>query len=203
MIKTSFLNAQKLPLVIEPESGASFEELIEAITKQLDFLHAQLLRYGAFLLRGFQIEDVTDFERFARMFSGKDPFNYAGGVSPRRILKDGVYRSTEYPAQFGLSLHNELSYSNIYPNHLFFGCLIAPEIGGETTLGDSRRILQKIDRKFWTRSNEKNFVTYAICKPIKVRVTPGRKRLNATIKKKSRKSVERRMRILCGKTTAL
>jgi ribosomal protein L17 len=28
---------------------------------------------------------------------------------------------------------------------LFFGCLIAPQDGGETTLGDSRRILKKID----------------------------------------------------------
>jgi alpha-ketoglutarate-dependent taurine dioxygenase len=147
MIKTSFLNSQKLPLVVEPVSAASFKSLIETAKNQGEFLRKQLLRYGAVLLRGFQTENASDFERFARIFSERESFNYAGGASPRLALNDGVYTSTEYPAQFSLSLHNELSYSNIYPSLLFFGCLIAPESGGETTLGDSRRILQKIDPK--------------------------------------------------------
>ena len=145
MIKTSFLNSQKLPLVIEPASGASFESLLKTVNNRREFLREQLLCYGALLLRGFQMENVADFEKIARLFSLKELFNYAGGVSPRRILNEGVYTSTEYPAQFSLSLHNELSYSNIYPNVLFFGCLIAPQTGGETTLGNSRRILQNID----------------------------------------------------------
>ncbi len=147
MIKTSFLNPQKLPLVVEPEFDASFESLVKTANDRREFLREQLLRYGALLLRGFQMENTADFEKFARVFSEKELFNYAGGVSPRRVLNDGVYTSTEYPAQFSLSLHNELSYSNIYPSLLFFGCLIAPQTGGETTLGDSRRILQKIDRQ--------------------------------------------------------
>ncbi len=147
MIKTSFLNPQKLPLVVEPEFNASFESLLKTANDRREFLQEQLLRYGALLLRGFQMENAADFERFARIFSKKELFNYAGGVSPRRVLNDGVYTSTEYPAQFSLSLHNELSYSNIYPSLLFFGCLIAPQTGGETTLGDSRQILQKIDRQ--------------------------------------------------------
>jgi alpha-ketoglutarate-dependent taurine dioxygenase len=147
MIKTSFLNQQKLPLVIEPTLNTSFESLVETANEHREFLHEQLLRYGAILLRGFQMENTANFEKFARVFSEKELFNYAGGVSPRRVLSDGVYTSTEYPSQFSLSLHNELSYSNIYPNLLFFGCLIAPQDRGETTLGDSRRILQKIDRQ--------------------------------------------------------
>jgi alpha-ketoglutarate-dependent taurine dioxygenase len=145
MIKTSFLNHQKLPLVVEPVFDASFNSLLEIANELREFLREHLLRYGAILLRGFQMENTADFEKFARIFSEKELFNYAGGVSPRRLLSDGVYTSTEYPAQFSLSLHNELSYSNIYPSLLFFGCLIAPQNGGETTLGDSRRILQKID----------------------------------------------------------
>jgi alpha-ketoglutarate-dependent taurine dioxygenase len=147
MIKTSFLNQQKLPLVIEPTLNTSFESLVETANEHREFLHEQLLRHGAILLRGFQMENTANFEKFARVFSEKELFNYAGGVSPRRVLSDGVYTSTEYPSQFSLSLHNELSYSNIYPNLLFFGCLIAPQDRGETTLGDSRRILQKIDRQ--------------------------------------------------------
>jgi alpha-ketoglutarate-dependent taurine dioxygenase len=40
-----------------------------------------------------------------------------------------------------LSLHNELSYSSAQPDRIYFLCLTAPAQGGETTLGDSRRIL--------------------------------------------------------------
>lgn len=155
MIKTGFLNSQKLPLVVEPVSDSSFKSLIEITKTRREFLRKHLLRCGAVLLRGFQMENAAEFEEFARVFSGKELFNYAGGVSPRRILNDGVYTSTEYPAQFSLSLHNELSYSNIYPSLLFFGCLIAAESGGETTLGDSRRILQKIDREVLELFNRK------------------------------------------------
>ena len=70
---------------------------------------------------------------------------YAGGASPRRPLEEGkrpVYTSTEYPPELTLPLHNELSYSDVYPRRVYFGCLVAPAWGGATTLGDSRRILE-------------------------------------------------------------
>jgi alpha-ketoglutarate-dependent taurine dioxygenase len=60
-------------------------------------------------------------------------------------MSKGVYTSTEYPPNLALSLHNELSYSANYPRRLYFFCAVAPETGGETTVGDSRRILQNID----------------------------------------------------------
>lgn len=145
MIKTSFLNPQKLPLVIEPHSNFSFKTLLETVDNQREFFSEQLLSYGALLLRGFQMETIAEFEQFARVFSEKESFNYAGGVSPRIALDNGVYTSTEYPAELALSLHNELSYSNRYPRQLFFRCSIAAQTGGETTLGDSRRILREID----------------------------------------------------------
>jgi alpha-ketoglutarate-dependent taurine dioxygenase len=90
---------------------------------------------------------IDEFERFVRLFSGADFFNYAGGVSPRRALSGGVYTSTEYPPHLALALHNELSYSDVSPRHLYFFCHTAPETGGATTLGDSRRILRNINPK--------------------------------------------------------
>jgi len=68
-------------------------------------------------------------------------------VSPRIELGGGVYTSTEYPSQYMLSLHNELSYSHNYPSRVYFCCLVAPETGGETPIGDSRAILKAIDPK--------------------------------------------------------
>lgn len=82
---------------------------------------------------------------------------YAGGVSPRIALTDGgVYTSTEYPPHLALALHNELSYSAVFPRHLYFFCHTAPESGGETTLGDSRSILRGIDRETVALFKRKN-----------------------------------------------
>lgn len=152
MIKTSFLNPQKLPLVIEPavdkENEADLDLLVRTARAQTDFFREKLLTHGALLFRGYQARSVSDLERFVREFSGgEELFSYAGGVSPRNPLGGGgaVYTSTEYPAQYALSLHNELSYADLYPRHLYFCCLTPAETGGETTLGDSRRILQNID----------------------------------------------------------
>lgn len=151
MIKTGFLNAQKLPLVVEPESqikaAASCNLLDFVLGDRRDFLQKNLLAHGAILFRGFRINNVQSFENLVRKFSGAPFFNYSGGVSPRISLGKGAYTSTEYPPHLNLALHNELSYSEKFPKHLYFCCLNKAETGGETTLGDSRRILNKIRPK--------------------------------------------------------
>ncbi|CAA9420643.1 MAG: SyrP-like protein [uncultured Pyrinomonadaceae bacterium] len=148
MIKTYFLNSQKLPLVAESDNqDKSLKKLSDLAMTQRDFFRAALLRHGAVLLRGFDVRTIDEFERFVRLFSGADFFNYAGGVSPRRALSGGVYTSTEYPPHLALALHNELSYSDVSPRHLYFFCHTAPETGGATTLGDSRQILRNINPK--------------------------------------------------------
>lgn len=136
--------SQKMPLIIEPPSGAKTTPTAELI-KMRDFFISELHIFGTLLFRGFDIKTVEQFENFARLFSGKDLLDYAGGVSPRVSMGKGVYTSTEYPPNLALSLHNELSYSANYPRHLYFFCVVEPEIGGETTIGDSRKILQNID----------------------------------------------------------
>jgi hypothetical protein len=103
-----------------------------------------MLKYGALLFRGFDVRTADEFREFVRGFSEKEFFNYAGGASPRSAVQENVYNSTEYPPDLALELHNELSYSRKYPRHLYFFCETAPAQGGETTLGDSRRIRQEI-----------------------------------------------------------
>jgi alpha-ketoglutarate-dependent taurine dioxygenase len=143
MYKTSFPDQQKLPLTVEPqETGAA---ALETILENRDFFEGELLKYGAVLFRGFGARSVEEFQTFVRRFSGKDLLDYAGGVSPRVSLNKGVYTSTEYPPDLTLSLHNEMSYSDAFPSRVYFFCLVEPKTGGETTVGDSRRILQKID----------------------------------------------------------
>ncbi len=145
-----------MPLLIEPSDtdvgSNDVERLIFESRAEQQFLRARLLEHGALLFRGFDVETPDEFERFARDFSGKELLSYAGGVSPRAELsggknRGGVYTSTEYPAHLMLALHNELSYSETYPAHVYFCCLVAPESGGETPIGDSRKILKNIPQE--------------------------------------------------------
>ncbi len=148
MFKLYFFNEQKLPLIVEPATNhTNSSGFLDAVINERKFFSGALLTHGALLLRGFGIERIEDFEKFARNFSGKELLDYAGGVSPRVSLEKGVYTSTEYPPDLMLGLHNELSYSANYPRQLFFFCVVEPETGGATTVGDSRRILREIDRE--------------------------------------------------------
>lgn len=145
MLETNFPDAPCLPLTVKvSQSDKSLDALIDLTANEREFFRENLSRCGALLFRGFDLKTVAEFENFARRFSGKELFNYAGGVSPRRSLGTGIYTSTEYPPELTLALHNELCYSKNYPRFVYFFCLVAPESGGATTLGDSRRILRNI-----------------------------------------------------------
>ncbi len=136
----------ELPTPLSATADGSVDALLGMVAEERERLSELLLRSGALLFRGFEVATLADFGRFVRAFAaGGELFSYAGGASPRNALGDGSYSSTEYPADMTLSLHNELSYADVYPRRLFFFCLQAAETGGETTLGDSRRILQAID----------------------------------------------------------
>lgn len=148
MIKSGFFNHAKMPLMIEPAIDSDFAEsrnLGEICLAEKEFLRRSLQRFGALLFRGFDAADENCLERFAREFSAREPLNYSGGASPRSRLKGKVYNSTEYPPNLRLALHNELSYTNEFPRYLFFCCIVAPESGGETSIADSRQILNRIE----------------------------------------------------------
>lgn len=129
-------------------SEGSFGELLRLAGEKKRFLDEALLTHGALLFRGWPVRSCEQFAELVEALSGeRGLLQYRGGASPRRSLSAGaqpVYNSTEYPPDMELSLHNELSYSGAWPDRIYFLCLTAPERDGETTLGDSRRILDRI-----------------------------------------------------------
>jgi alpha-ketoglutarate-dependent taurine dioxygenase len=145
-----------------PAPGASLAALLTAglerdlpalIAENRDSVADALYRYGALLFRGFDVDDAGAFERVARSFSPQS-FSYVGGGSPRSRISGEVFTSTEYAAHATLPLHNEASYFPNIPEFVWFYCKIAPKVGGETPLGDMRRVLGRLDPEFVARCDE-------------------------------------------------
>lgn len=146
MYKTYLLDeTHKLPFVIENDSGrpATVDDLLQWYHAHQPYLAEKLCKHGALLWRGFGINTSSLLERVVRAMTG-DLMDYVDGNSPRTKVQAGVYTSTEYPPEYFISLHNELSYSEKWPRWQFFCCAIAPQQGGETPLADSRTLLQKL-----------------------------------------------------------
>ncbi len=136
-----------LPAVVE-ECVAAVDgpaRFLEMYRRREDQIEEQLLVQGAILFRGFSIDQDGSFERLMRSLPGR-LLDYVDGNSPRKMLAQGVYTSTEYPSQYFISLHNELSYAAAWPTRLYFCCVVEPQDGGETPLADSRRILARLDQ---------------------------------------------------------
>lgn len=136
---------QPLPLVVEPKGEASAKELTRWLQESADAVEEKLLKHGAILFRGFGVKTPGAFNRFIKKATS-GPMDYVDGNSPRTKLASGIYTSTEYPAQYFISLHNELSYSRCWPSKIFFCCITAPESRGETVICDSRRLLQELPK---------------------------------------------------------
>lgn len=140
----SLASPRTLPFVIRHPDGdlgiRGPEAFFRCWRGSAEQIQRELLRCGAVLFRGFEIERQEIFESLVNDLK-HTLLDYVDGNSPRTKVGAGVYTSTEYPADFFISLHNELSYSAQWPARLFFCCVTAPEEGGETPLCDGRGLL--------------------------------------------------------------
>lgn len=139
-------SSNNLPLLVEPDTQgecSNIDTLLLWYKENSQFIENKLLLHGAILFRGFSVNTMSVFENFVRTVSG-NLGDYVDGNSPRTKLTQGIYTSTEYPAEYSISLHNELSYSHKWPDRLYFCCISAPSNGGETPIADSRKILKSL-----------------------------------------------------------
>lgn len=134
-----------LPLLVEPDGGSpEARALSDFADGNRDWIDEHLYRHGAILFRGFGITEDAQLEQVSRSLTPELKL-YVEGNSPREHTSDFVYTSTSYPAEYDISMHNELSYAHSPPKRLFFNCQIPPATGGETPLVDSRRLLEWLD----------------------------------------------------------
>jgi alpha-ketoglutarate-dependent taurine dioxygenase len=100
--------------------------------------------YGGVLLRDLGLNSVSEFSRVVQVFDSV-LLDYVHRSTPRTKLGGRIFTSSEYTADRTIPLHNENSYTDSWPNRIYFFCLVAAKHGGETPTADSRGVYRRID----------------------------------------------------------
>jgi hypothetical protein len=137
------INDQVFPLLYEFNKPCSVSDFSAWADANKMSIEAKLLFHGAVLIRGVEIDSLQKFQHALTPLAN-DFINYIDGFSPRTKLSAHVYTSTEYDSDFKITLHNELSFSAVWPSKLFFCCILPAQQGGETPIADGRRIVKKM-----------------------------------------------------------
>lgn len=133
------------PTQITPASVHT-EATAGALLDYLDSLRdfgAELTAGKALVFSGFRIGPADIDAVMDRVVPGR--LSYVHGNSPRTKVGAQIYTSTEYPPEYVISMHNELSYSHKWPTRLAFYCEIAAATGGATPVVDGARWLDALD----------------------------------------------------------
>ncbi len=104
---------------------------------------AALVRDGALLLRGFKVDGAAYFAQVSSAIGGL-AMDYVQCSTPRTPVLQGVYTSTEYPADQEIFFHNENSYASAWPAQIAFWCDLPARAGGATPIADCRKVLASI-----------------------------------------------------------
>jgi alpha-ketoglutarate-dependent taurine dioxygenase len=156
LVELSYLEGGRiLPLVIQPRvEGVS---LTDWISNEIAFVQTSLHKCGGILFRGFDLRAAADFNNVINSLPIK-LMHYMEGATPRVEMQEKIYTSTEFPPDQAIALHNELCYVTTWPMKIFFFCVKAAETGGETPIGDVRKVLQRLDPKTLERFVEKGWM---------------------------------------------
>ncbi|NRA67226.1 MAG: TauD/TfdA family dioxygenase [Pseudobacteriovorax sp.] len=129
-------------LVLEPRSTLDYEDTLDLFQAEQQEIHRLLERRGAVLFRNFPIGDAFAAETLLGRLDIEMDTDYLGGVSPRNLLTQYTFTSTEAPAPFIISFHTEMCYLQKRPSRVVFFCLSEPDRYGETSIFDCAKIYQ-------------------------------------------------------------
>jgi alpha-ketoglutarate-dependent taurine dioxygenase len=127
------------PPIMQVESAG---EPSRWVSRHRDALRDSVTLHGSVLIRGLGIRDIAEaaavFAEFGSVMTEREAF------APRRAYADGVYSSSNWPANYPMCMHHELSYALEFPGLLLFACLVAPEDGGATPVAESQALLRSL-----------------------------------------------------------
>ena len=137
-----FDEAKGYPLCVTP--ARDDVDLTAWAAANRGWIEGELRRYGAILFRGFARGHAqVDLESFAAAVSDRLIDEY--GDLPRDSVSGRVYKSTPYPSDKAILIHNESSHLHRYPTKIFFSCIIPASVGGESPIVDCRAVLRRLD----------------------------------------------------------
>lgn len=113
-------------------------------------------KYGAILLRGFQL-DRKSFRQLAFRFSSNFITNKARDHGRKDISPDGRVQTVNLGNR-AFPLHPELSMMPTQPDIAWFACVSIPMIGGETLLCDGIKIVSALQQQTQNLLKSKSFL---------------------------------------------
>ncbi|RST18334.1 TauD/TfdA family dioxygenase [Streptomyces sp. WAC05374] len=131
------------PFLLEVRAHEPGLALDAWIAGRREELRAGLDRYGALLLRGFDVPDPEAFGRAARAVS-PELLGYLERAATRTEVADKVFTSTELSADQWIPFHHEMSYSHNWPSLLYFYGDLPSPVGGATPVASERTVLPRI-----------------------------------------------------------
>ncbi|MAB80831.1 MAG: taurine catabolism dioxygenase TauD [Planctomycetes bacterium] len=133
------------PMLVRPRVKGV--RLAEWGARNPNTLEKIFLEHRSLLFRGFDMEGIEGFEEFVRATSQGDPLPYRDRSTPRRSYGKNVYCTTIFPAELRIRLHNEGSYWLTWAKKAYFGCVVAPPVGGATPIGDVHQVYRRLPER--------------------------------------------------------
>ncbi|MCL9684747.1 TauD/TfdA family dioxygenase [Legionella maioricensis] len=154
----------EMPLVLEAKDSTDLQFLQEFLTSNSAKIIEDIAKYGAVLLRGFDVASEQDFESTVLKIKGFKGISEAFMSEEGRIhagdLKYVLYTNAVYKTGGTLYLggfHSENYYSADVPSYICFCCLQPSALGGETGLINMEKIYQHLDEKLKEKLEKNTF----------------------------------------------
>lgn len=132
-----FSDQLHLPYLLEPT--LQDVNLAHWSTAHQAHLEQLLEEHGALLFRGFPLAGDQAFLDYIAQMPYQTMY-YNESTTPRTQVNKNIYTSTEFPPEETIANHHELSAGRTFPQKVWFYCVTAPPIGGQTPIGDGYRI---------------------------------------------------------------
>ncbi|MBX9403192.1 TauD/TfdA family dioxygenase [Lysobacter sp. BMK333-48F3] len=137
-------------------TSAKREALAPWIRQNRQIIDDALWDDGYVLFRGFDVGGLDGFEESAA--SACDSLYKHYGDLPLASASENVYFATPYPKHLEIQFHNEASHTHTWPSRQLFFCLEPAPEGGEWTLSDGRRVIERLPAQMLERFRELGLV---------------------------------------------
>ncbi len=153
-----------MPLVIEAKKATDTLFLQKFLAANSVQILKDIAKYGAVLLRGFDIKSDEDYEKTILSIKGlkgiSEGFMSEEGRTHVGKLKYVLHTNSVYKTGGTLYLggfHSENYYSPDVPAYICFCCLKPSTLGGETGLINMEKIYQQLDEKLKDSLKQKKY----------------------------------------------